>query len=121
MANPIVVTIDANGFTPCNPVLYKSNPGASRPNSIQWNNTTSNDISWSMTQASSYLATSAPPNQSNPAPPNNTVPANSTLTLWVKDTANIGNNGVSQTYTLQSGSTTLSCPTQDPPDVTIEP
>ena len=122
MANPVVVTIDSNGFTPCNVTLYQSNPGTDRPNSVQWTNTTSNDISWTMHQASSYFSTTAPPNnQGNPAPGNNTVPANSSLTLWIKDTASIGNNGVSRTYTLQNGTTTLACPAQDPPDIMIEP
>jgi len=120
MANPVVVTIDSNGFTPCNVTLYQSNPSDSRQNSVKWVNNSQNSISWSCNTAATFLATQAPPNGSSPASPNAAISANSSLTLWVKDNAAVG-TGVSNEYLLKNGNTTLNCITQAPPDIMIEP
>jgi hypothetical protein len=120
MANPIQVTINSSGVTPCNITLYKSNPGDSRPNSVQWTNSSGSSVAWNCSTAATYLATSAPPNNSNPAQPNITISAGQTLTLWVKDNAAIG-NGVNQQYSLSIGGNALSCITGEPPDLSIEP
>jgi hypothetical protein len=118
MANPVVVTIDSDGFTPCNVTLYQSNPGDLRPNSVKWVNNSQDSISWSCNTAAAFLATQAPPNVASPASPTATISASSSLTLWVKDNAA---TGVSNEYSLKKGSTTLNCSTEIPPDIMIEP
>ena len=120
MANPVEVTITATGFSPCAVTLYKSNPGATRPNSVKLTNNATQDAIFNFSTAASYLATTAPPNNSNPAGPNTTIPAGQSVTLWVKDTAQVG-NGYSSEYSITINSNSLSCTTQDPPDMVIEP
>ena len=118
MPNPLEVSISANGFTPCNVTLYKSNPGDSRPNSVKWTNNATSDVSWNCNSAGSFLATTAPPNNSNPASPNATISAGQSLTLWVKDSATT-NSSVS--YTLELNGAELSCISRNPPEILIEP
>ncbi len=120
MANPVVVTIESDAFSPCDVTLYQSNPSDSRPNSVKWVNNSQDSIAWNCNTAATFLATQAPPNSSSPASPNATIGANSSLTLWVRDNAAIG-TGVSNAYSLKNGTTELSCLTQDPPDILIEP